>query len=327
MKITVAGSLCYDRLIHPDGCRVEGFGGIFYNLVALSSLGRGEVAILPLSHCGMDRKPELEGELREMEGLDPSGIRYFDGATESHEIRYRADGSREEIHRNISPPIAIEHLKTGIDADLILLNFISGCEFSPEDIARMKKLCNCPVFMDLHTLTLGLNENGKRFHRKVKGWEEWIRAVDILQLNEIEMRSLPPGESGDYRSFSKAVLSRGVQVVIITRGQKGAILNFAHDNGHSFFVLPGFPQRVVKDVTGCGDTFSSGFIIEYCKTGDPLRAAVFGNVTAGIKCRFAGIHNLPPCDEVSREVEVWSNTHGKHLSGNFHRKAVDNGRN
>ena len=40
--------------------------------------------------------------------------------------------------------------------------------------------------MDIHSLTLGIDKEGKRYLRKIDDWEEWIQNTDYLQMNETE---------------------------------------------------------------------------------------------------------------------------------------------
>jgi sugar/nucleoside kinase (ribokinase family) len=48
----------------------------------------------------------------------------------------------------------------------------------------------------------------------------------------------------------------------------------------------------VVDTTGCGDSFSAGFLCNYMECGDPLRANAAANIVAGTNCESHGIGRL-----------------------------------
>ena len=42
------------------------------------------------------------------------------------------------------------------------------------------------------------------------------------------------------------------------------------------------------DATGAGDTFGGAFLLEYLRTGDPFRAAAYGNAAAALSTQGHG---------------------------------------
>ncbi|MDP2959918.1 MAG: hypothetical protein Q8N71_00715, partial [candidate division Zixibacteria bacterium] len=46
------------------------------------------------------------------------------------------------------------------------------------------------------------------------------------------------------------------------------------------------------DPTGCGDVFSSGFVLAYHKTSNAELSSEFANFLAGMKSRFSGIEGF-----------------------------------
>jgi len=106
---------------------------------------------------------------------------------------------------------------------------------------------------------------------------ELLERVDILLVNDAEVRQLA-GEPNLLKA-SRWVQERGPQIVVVKKGEHGAIL-FA--DGWLFFV-PGFPLEVVFDPTGAGDAFAGGFMGYLARTGsldqqDLRRAMVYGSV-------------------------------------------------
>lgn len=83
---------------------------------------------------------------------------------------------------------------------------------------------------------------------------EVIRKVDILFINEEEIRLY----TGQFDAFQAArtILDMGVQLVVIKRGEYGAVI-VTRD---SFYFAPAYPISPVKDTTGAGDSFAGGFL-------------------------------------------------------------------
>jgi ribokinase len=51
--------------------------------------------------------------------------------------------------------------------------------------------------------------------------------------------------------------------------------------------IPAYPARL-DDPTGAGDSFCGGFLAGYQKTFDPLRAVIYGSVSASLTIEGSG---------------------------------------
>jgi ribokinase len=104
---------------------------------------------------------------------------------------------------------------------------------------------------------------------------------DVIFPNLEEGRLLsgkePPGEIA-------ASLLDVSPVVVLTLGERGCIV--ATQAGTLEVRAPQV-DRVV-DVTGAGDAFAAGFVVEYLKSKDPRQAAAAANMTAGEVVRRVG---------------------------------------
>ncbi len=83
---------------------------------------------------------------------------------------------------------------------------------------------------------------------------EVLRRVDVVLVNDEEAREY----TGEYSVFkaARAIRDLGPRIVIVKRGEYGAIL--ASDGG--YFFLPGYPLEDPRDPTGAGDSFAGGFL-------------------------------------------------------------------
>ncbi len=116
--------------------------------------------------------------------------------------------------------------------------------------------------------------NGKR-----QALERILSEADALIINDGEARQLT--QEPNLVKAAEAVLAFGPQLVVIKRGEYGAVL-FAHGN---FFFAPAFPLAAVLDPTGAGDSFAGGFMGALARDGGMdeaglRRAVVYGSVMA-----------------------------------------------
>jgi sugar/nucleoside kinase (ribokinase family) len=114
-----------------------------------------------------------------------------------------------------------------------------------------------------------------------------LERVGILMVNDEEVRQLA-GEANLLRA-ARWVQERGPEVVIVKKGEHGAIL-FAKD---WIFYVPGYPLEEVFDPTGAGDSFAGGFLGYLARAGsvepaDLRRAMVYGSALGSYACeRFS----------------------------------------
>ncbi|MEE8557236.1 MAG: PfkB family carbohydrate kinase, partial [Myxococcota bacterium] len=106
-----------------------------------------------------------------------------------------------------------------------------------------------------------------------------LAGVDALVINDEEARQL----TGSYNLVIAAeeIQRRGPRIVIIKRGEHGAIL---FDEA-GIFTAPAFPLREVQDPTGAGDSFAGGFIGALAREGSTdhaalRRALIYGSTMA-----------------------------------------------
>ncbi len=293
MKVAVVGTINYDTVVSEDGDRFESFGGILYNIVALAQLEPG-IEIYPITWIGQDRKDQLQELLDKYPQVKTEEIKVSPSGTNANLLVYRSAERRDETLDPRVPPIALEQIEPFLDCDLLLINFISGFDLSLETLTRLRRSFQGTIFMDIHSLILGLDEKGRRFLRRLEEWESWVRCGDIIQANRIEAELLTGLElkaEKDYQEAGSAILDSGPSTVLFTLGEEGCLV--AYRKGHEkFFSLIPAGRVKVKDPTGAGDVFSATFIINYMKTKDPLRSAQIATSTASNSCQHMGLTNF-----------------------------------
>ena len=122
--------------------------------------------------------------------------------------------------------------------------------------------------------------------------------IDILTPNETEAKVLAgyaPDENVSPSAVAQDLLRRGVKHVVLTLGEKGALLI----NESLQRLVPAVPVRAV-DTTGAGDAFNAGLAVALAY-GDRIEAAVeFAVITGAMAVTKEGVvPSLPRQAEVS----------------------------
>ena len=161
---------------------------------------------------------------------------------------------------------------------------ISGFELDLETLQLIRGHFRGPIYIDLHSLLLGLRPDGTRFFRSIQNPADWFACADLLQVNEQEMSMMAP----DPMALAATAMQSGVQSLLVTLGKRGVV----------YVVAPGFdrlddlrrppelrtgavrtalvPAEAVEspgDPTGCGDVFGATYFSRLL-TGDTFAVAL-----------------------------------------------------
>ena len=295
VKITVIGTINKDTIIFPAGRRTKSFGGILYNLSALSGLGGKWLEIYPVCNLGYDVYDEVEKILKKYDNVKLDGINRVKDKNNHAFLFLDEDNQRKEILQNKVPPLSFNQIEPFLDSNMILVNFISGFDIGLDDLKRMRKKTDAVIFMDVHSLTLGIDKDGKRFYETPENWQEYIKQADLVQTNLMELNVLSGKDLKSLkqiRELGNNVLSSGPSVLLVTLGEDGAVMIYREDGINKFKKRKGIKIREFKDATGCGDVFSAGFLVCYGHTGDIILSLDFANQVAAEKCKISGVEDV-----------------------------------
>lgn len=115
-----------------------------------------------------------------------------------------------------------------------------------------------------------------------KDKREALRYIDILKVNEHEAEVLT-----GFKDFKQAALQLaewGVKEVLLTLGSLGSII---YAEG-TFYKIPAYPAKNVVDATGCGDTYSMGYLYMRNKGASYEEAGCFAAALSTIKLEKSG---------------------------------------
>ncbi|ESZ36326.1 ribokinase [Mesorhizobium sp. L2C066B000] len=121
---------------------------------------------------------------------------------------------------------------------------------------------------------------------------------DYVTPNETEAEELTGikvSSIDDARRAADSLLKKGVGSVIITLGEKGALLHTAARSDH----VPVVNAGAVVETTGAGDAFNGGLAAALAKGVEPLQAVRFACAVAGISVTRPGTApSMPTLQEV-----------------------------
>lgn len=187
-------------------------------------------------------------------------------------------------------PFAINHLN-GIDATYYHLGALLADDFPLEMLKDLSKRGLVSV-------------DSQGYLREVRDQKvyaiDWVEKKEALQyihtlkVNEHEMEVLTG--SADVRTAAKMLYAWGVKEVLLTFGSLGSVVY----NGENFYKIPAYKPKTIVDATGCGDTYTIGYLYQRAKGKSIEEAGKYAAAMATIKIQKNG--PFDGCDEDVREV-------------------------
>ena len=295
MKIGVLGTICFDEILLLDGSRRESFGGITYNAAALSSVVGDGDAVRPLSNVGEDRYDAVLAAFSGMPHVDVSGLTKTPGHLMHVALTWLTEAKRDEKALYRMPPYDLPTLAKAGDCDGVHVNFIHGTELDIKTLAAFRAQFSGLLSLDVHNAISEWHEDGTRSCVGFQEWPDWVAHFDTVQCNEFEVdamfeRSVTTRQ--DYIAAAKEICAAGPRAVSVTLGPEGAVMVHRKDEDFFLIDIDVLPPKKAVDTTGCGDSFSAGFLIGMLTHDDPATALACASVVAGVNSRYSGIGQL-----------------------------------
>lgn len=269
-RIGVLGSLVWDEIHGRDPAApvVEEWGGIAYALGGFEAALPADWQLVPLIKVGSDLRDRAATLFRELGRLVPGG-RAVEVPVPNNRVTLRYQSSERRCERMAGGVPGWTWAELGPmvrDLDALYLNFISGFELELGTAQALRQAFPGPICADLHSLFLGMPQDGLRVLRPLADPVAWFRCFDVVQVNEDEMNQL----TTDPMALAAQALAAGVKLLVVTLGARGVV----------YFAAPGFsgfgPGRRIGpadgavrtarlaapavdaiDPTGCGDVFGA----------------------------------------------------------------------
>jgi len=211
--------------------------------------------------------------------IDLSGLRQDkDVLTTSFALHYE-NGKRTFHLRNQGPRILLEDIPNSLTSKAIHISPVAN-EISKEVLHKLR----------MQTRLLSLDPQGfvRKFDKKGKmrlnKWKDYevLEKIDIYK-SAVEEIKVTTGISNLQMSMKK-IYDMGAKIVWVTKGVKGSTLLFEE----TFYNIPSFKPKVVKDYTGAGDALIGAFLAEHVKGKNPAWCACVGSAAASVKIESIG---------------------------------------
>lgn len=278
-KICCIGHITRDRIITQRPLRVTHCAGgtAYYVAWAFSSLPR-DVDFEVVTSVSREVMPEID-KLRQ------SGIAVTAFESKTNVFFENAYGinmdNRTQRVLSKSEPFTVEQLRD-VEAKVFHLGTLLADDFAPEVVEYLASKGDISIDV-------------QGYMRSVEGeqvvpttWDDKIRLLKhtaILKVNEFEFQSLT-GLS-DPHAAAEQIHDWGVREVIITLGGGGSLI---YADGR-FFETPAYPPQQTVDATGCGDTYSAGYLYGRAKGMNYAESGRFAAAMCTLKLEHTGPFN------------------------------------
>lgn len=272
--ICCIGHITRDKIITPESTVYMAGGTSFYMSYGISRLPN-TVSYELVTKVG-------KGQLLEVEKMRQAGIdvRCYDSRhTVYFENKYGANSdNRTQRVLAKADPFTLEEMKP-LEAKVFHLGSLLADDFSPEVVEYLST--KGQVSIDVQGY---LREVSGEQVRAVdwKDKERILACTDILKLNEHEMEVIT--HSRNPRTVALQLADMGVKEVIITLGSYGSLI---YCEGR-FYEVPAYKPQVLVDATGCGDTYSTGYLWMRLQGASCEEAGRFAAAMCTLKLEHSG---------------------------------------
>ena len=244
--ICCIGHITKDKIITPRQTVYMAGGTSFYFSYAFSHLPQN-VSFQLVTKLG-------EGEMKSVEDMRQAGIDvqvYPSSHTVYFENKYgenQNDRTQRVLER--ADPFTVDEMRE-VNAGVYHLGSLLSDDFSTEVVKYLSTKCRISI-------------DAQGYLREVRGekvypidWAEKLEILahtDIIKVNEHEMEVITGFT--DPRAAAKCLAEWGVKEVCVTLGSEGSII-LAEGK---FYDIPAYEPKEIVDATGCGDTYSAGYL-------------------------------------------------------------------
>ncbi|WP_308261012.1 PfkB family carbohydrate kinase [Prevotella sp.] len=244
--ICCIGHITKDKIITPRQTVYMAGGTSFYFSYAFSHLPQN-VSFQLVTKLG-------EGEMKSVEDMRQAGIDvkvYPSSHTVYFENKY-GDNQNDRTQRVLerADPFTVDEMRE-VNAGVYHLGSLLSDDFSTEVVKYLSTKGRISI-------------DAQGYLREVRGekvypidWAEKLEILahtDIIKVNEHEMEVITG--LTDPRAAAKCLAEWGVKEVCVTLGSEGSII-LAEGK---FYDIPAYEPKEIVDATGCGDTYSAGYL-------------------------------------------------------------------
>jgi sugar/nucleoside kinase (ribokinase family) len=263
MKLLVIGHSVLD-FIKSDKDQKISAGGIFYTISVLNRLKLNDEEIFLSTQFDDETydyfKPEFEK-------VNNKFLQKVEKIPRVH-LNLQKDCERHEAYENITNNLSI-NISDLNSFDGILINMITGFDITLDQLTKVRNDYAGLIFIDIHTLSRGLNEDYKREFRLIPDIQIWAKCLDIIQVNQNELYTL--SHKKIEMEIVQELFSFGVKILCVTKGDLGARVYYKNqDEIASYFVSA---RKIINpNIIGCGDIFGASFFYSYIRNKNVINS-------------------------------------------------------
>ena len=272
--ICCIGHITRDKIITPESTVYMAGGTSFYMSYGMSRLPK-TVSYELVTKVGKGQLPEVE-KMRQA-GID---VRCYDSRhTVYFENKYGANSdNRTQRVLAKADPFTLDEMKP-LEAKVFHLGSLLADDFSPEVVEYLSTKGRVSIDVQGYLREV-VGEEVRAVDWKDK--ERILACTDILKLNEHEMEVIT--HSKNPRTVALQLADMGVKEVIITLGSYGSLI---YCDGQ-FYEVPAYKPQVLVDATGCGDTYSTGYLWMRLQGASCEEAGRFAAAMCTLKLEHSG---------------------------------------
>ncbi len=275
--ICCIGHITKDKIVTPHRVVYMAGGTSFYFAYAINQLPNDVSFSLVTS---MDPTETEPAEKMRQAGIDVT-LNASRNTVFFENIYGENQNERKQRVLAKADPFTIEQLEH-VDAKVYHLGSLTSDDFSNEVVEYLAK--KGKVSIDVQGYLREVRDE-KVYPIDWKDKLKVLKNTYYLKVNEIEMETITGLK--DAHEAAKLLHSWGVTEVIITLGSEGSLI-YVDD---TFYEIPAYAPHEVVDATGCGDTYSAGYLYQRTLGATPTEAGKFAAAMCTIKLEHNGPFN------------------------------------
>ena len=274
--ICCIGHITRDRIITqepPNTVHCAG-GSAYYMAWAFQALPR-DVDFHLVTSVSREVMPEVE-KLRQA-GVRVTAFESPDNVFFENKYGRNMDHRQQRVLAK-SAPFTLAQLKD-VEARVFHLGTLLADDFAPEVVELLATKGDVSVDVQGYMRYV----DGEQV--RSTEWPDKLRLLKhtaILKVNEFEYQSLTG--LADARDAALQIHDWGVREVIITLGGGGSLV---YAEGH-FYQTPAYAPRRLVDATGCGDTYSAGYLYARARGMGYAESSRFAAAMCTLKLEHTG---------------------------------------
>ena len=275
--ICCIGHITKDKIVTPHRVVYMAGGTSFYFAYAINQLPNDVSFSLVTS---MDPTETEPAEKMRQAGIDVT-LNASRNTVFFENIYGENQNERKQRVLAKADPFTIEQLEH-VDAKVYHLGSLLSDDFSNEVVEYLAK--KGKVSIDVQGYLREVRDE-KVYPIDWKDKLKVLKNTYYLKVNEIEMETITGLK--DAHEAAKLLHSWGVTEVIITLGSEGSLI-YVDD---TFYEIPAYAPHEVVAATGCGDTYSAGYLYQRTLGATPTEAGKFAAAMCTIKLEHNGPFN------------------------------------